>query len=178
MLRGALLADERTPPETRLATLAAQLDAAVNFLLRIPRDYEFEREFYRERADGNLTASRIRSLMRECYARWFGDVFVGDDQDEMGWAMTPFLFFPRTSFYNVSYAISFVIASRIIRNFDENGPAYAEPYIRYLRATGPLDAETAVASALGFDLSSNEFWRESLTTIEAQIDEVERLVAL
>ena len=165
------------PNRVRLAALSAQLDSAVNYLLRLPRDFEFEVEFYRERANGEVSVERLCQLMRNAHSAWFGTALSGDDGDGLSWAYNHIMMDPRYRIYNFPYSFGYLLSSRIADAFAEHGKAFTPAYDEFLHATARLPLEEAVLSTLGFDVTQASFWEESLGSVRDQLTLFSELAA-
>jgi oligoendopeptidase F len=175
LLRNAVIADAAAPVTARIGILGAQLDAAVNYLIRIPRDHEFEVEFYAERERGDVTAARLKELMGSAHRRWFSGALFNDGDDEMAWAYARHPYFTDTSFYNFPYVFGFLLSCRIAAEFAEKKDDFADNYVDFLRASGSMPVEEAVRSTLGYDVTDSRFWLDSFSVLDRQIDELENL---
>ena len=168
LYRSGMLARSDISPGQRLEILGSDLDAAVNYLLRIPRDYDFERAIYAERAAGELTAGRLKALSRQTHRHWFDDVFAPDG-DDYAWT-TPLLYSTYSNFFNFPYAFGYLLSRRIADIVGEGGEAAAKAYTEFLRATGSMTAEDAAWTTLRVDLTDKDFWHEAFDGLEQRID--------
>jgi oligoendopeptidase F len=175
-LRDTLANDESRPPMARLSALCSQVDAAVNYLIRIPRDFDFELEFLRSRAAGDVTAEQLCERMQFHHRRWFGDGLT-DDGDRYGWTYSHFLTDSTLRLYNFPYSFGYMLSRYIADRFFEEGPTFLPTYVSFLRAAGTTTTEAAVLETLGVDVRSAAFWRSGLERIAKQVDAVEALSA-
>lgn len=167
LFRSGVMAEPDLAPEGRLEVLGSDLDAAVNYLLRIPRDYDFERALYAERARADLDAEALKALARTTHARWFDGHFAPDG-DPYFWAQ-PLFYSTYTSFLNFPYAFGYLLSRRIAELIQAGGEAAAGAYRAFLRETGSLSAEEAARTTLGLDLTSAAFWSDALTGLERRV---------
>ncbi len=187
MLRNHVLAQTHNNKGRRALVLGIQLDTVVNYLLRIPRDYEFEIELYRERAQGDLSIERLKALMAEGYQKWFGDSLAGDRQqsngmrsdgmDRMGWASKPHFFMEGATFYNFPYAMGYLLAAGISQRFELEGSSFQADYDHYLALTGRLSVEDAVLEGLGIDLTTPEFWQQTIDGLGGYLQDMHSMSA-
>jgi len=168
-LRRSTFLSNALPRRVRLGALAAQLDSAVNYLLRLPRDFEFEVAFYRERANGDVGADRLCELMRNAHSDWFGSALTGDDGDALSWSYNHIMMVPDYRIYNFPYSFGYLLSSRIADAFAEQGKSFTPTYDAFLRATSTLPVEEAVSSTLGFDVTTEAFWQQSLAGVADQL---------
>lgn len=168
LFRSGVMAEPDLAPEGRLEVLGSDLDAAVNYLLRIPRDYDFERALYAERARADLDAEALKALARTTHAHWFDGHFAPDG-DPYFWAQ-PLFYSTYTSFLNFPYAFGYLLSRRIAELIQAGGGAAAGAYRAFLRETGSLSAEEAARTTLGLDLTSAAFWSDALTGLERRVE--------
>jgi oligoendopeptidase F len=168
-LRRSIFQSNAFAKRVRLGALAAQLDSAVNYLLRLPRDFEFEVAFYRERANGEVSADRLCELMRAAHASWFGSALAGDDGDALSWSYNHIMMVPDYRIYNFPYSFGYLLSSRIADAFAEQGKSFTPTYDAFLHATSTLPLEEAVSSTLGFDVTTADFWDKSLVSVADQL---------
>jgi oligoendopeptidase F len=172
--RSVYMAAGRTR-SARRAALASQLDSAVNYLLRIPRDYEFELTFLAARADHEVTVSELCSIMRNSHAAWFGSALAGDDGDAWGWAHNHIMLDPGLRLYNFPYTLGFLLSTAIADRYAKEGPAFGDTYKAFLEASTAMSVEDAVRSTLGYELREASFWNTALDRIVDDAALLERL---
>ena len=168
-LRRSAFLSTALPKRVRAGALAAQLDSAVNYLLRLPRDFEFEVAFYRDRANGEVSVDRLCELMRDAHSGWFGLALTGDDRDALSWSYNHIMMVPDYRIYNFPYSFGYLLSSRIADAFAEHGKSFTPTYDAFLRATSTLPLEEAVSSTLGFDVTTDAFWEQSLAGVADQL---------
>ena len=123
-------------------------------MLRIPRDFEFELDFLRARESGDVSVAWLRDRMAAAHAAWFGEALVSDGGDSLSWAYNHIMMEPNLRLYNFPYSFGYLLSRRIADAFYEQGPEFTSTYIGFLRASGSMTAEDAVAATLGFDVAS------------------------
>jgi oligoendopeptidase F len=168
LFRSGVLAQPNLSEDGRLEVLGSDLDAAVNYLLRIPRDYDFERALYGERAAADLDAPALKSLARRTHSHWFDGAFAPDG-DEYSWT-SPLFFSTYSSFLNFPYTFGYLLSRSIADLIERDGEAATSAYNAFLRQTGSMSAEDAARSTLGIDLTNPSFWEDGLKTIEARVE--------
>jgi oligoendopeptidase F len=162
------VAIQATRADQRLAVRASSLDAAVNYLLRTPRDFEVELSLYELRERGPFDPAALKALCRTMHQRWFSDAFAPDG-DEFSW--TTMLAFPADSvFFNFPYTFGYALSLRIADHLQSGGDAALERYLEFLRSTGSLPVEECVAQIFGFDVTSAAFWNETVDKIAEEVE--------
>lgn len=162
--------------DEKITILDAMLSDAVAFLMNIHSRFIFEDQFHIERADGELTASRLSELMlsaqKEAYA---------DGLDEEGWyphfwVSKLHFYITGLPFYNFPYTFGYLLSLGVFALGKEGGRDFPDQYRQLLIATGCQDAEEAVQSTLGYDLTTVDFWNKSLDIVEQRVDRFLELV--
>lgn len=173
----ALLADPGTDEALRLQVLDLRMGRAETFLLDIPMRFEFERAFYEERADGELSPERLCALMAETQRRVYGDTLADDELDPWFWASKLHYYITGVSFYNFPYTFGYLFSLGVYARARAAGEAFRAQWVALLRATGQGTAEKVARDALGVDLESPDFWRETLSMVADDLERFEREVA-
>jgi len=175
IFRQQIIADDEQSADLRLQVLGMQMDACVNYLLRIPRDFEFEHEVYERRKTGQLGARQLRSLMAEAHDRWFGDSLDAKFKDEMHWASRSHFYATHINFYNYPYTFGFLFSASLLRRLLTSGESFRETYRMLLMDTGSMTAEDLAEKHLGEDLTRREFWQEEIDQLAGHLDLFEQL---
>lgn len=175
LYRSGMLARAEMSAAQKLDLLGSDLDAAVNYLLRIPRDFDFERRLYPARTEGELTPPGLKAMARETHAHWFDGVFAPDG-DEYAWT-TPLLYSTYSNFFNFPYAFGYLLSRRIAALIAGGGEAASDAYVDFLRATGSMNAEDAARSTLGVDLADQGFWEDAFIALEQRVDAFAQVTA-
>jgi oligoendopeptidase F len=154
--------------------LDQRVGRAETFLLDIPMRFEFERAFYEERAGGELSPERLCELMAETQRRVYGDTLAEDELDPWFWASKLHYYITGVSFYNFPYTFGYLFSLGVYARAMAEGEAFRPRWVGLLRATGQGPAEKVARDALGVDLESPGFWRETLAIIAGDLERFER----
>lgn len=177
LLLDAQLSDPNLGAGTKIALLNTQLENAAAFLLNIPMRFDFERGFYQERAEGELTVDRIKELTLQAQHKWFGDTVHPDQFDPYFWASKLHFYITEISFYNFPYTFGFLFSLGLFAVAKQRGSAFWKDYEELLRRTGADSAENLAREILKIDLESVKFWNGSIDILEKQLDDFEALLA-
>ena len=134
-----------------------------------PCGYQFEKKLYEERADGELTVSRLKELMVETQREIFGDALAQGGEDPYFWASKLHFYITGVTFYNFPYTFGFLLSRGLYSMFKQEGPDFLPRYEEFLRLTGSDTAEGVARRALGRDLEDTQFWIEAIQTLEAPL---------
>ncbi len=156
--------------------LDKKLSDACAYVLNIPMRYFFEKRVYEERAEGELTASRLKELILEEEREWYGDALASDELDEMFWASKLHFYITELSFYNFPYSFGALFSAAVFEKAKAEGPSFLPKYEELLRLTGSDTCEGVAKRSLGVDLEQPEFWRTAMAGVERDLEEFEKLV--
>lgn len=158
-----------------LSLLDNMLGDAVAFLMNIHARFVFEDRFHRERREGEVAAERLSELMLAAQRETHLDALADDGWNPRFWVSKLHFYISSVPFYNFPYTFGYLLSLGTFataKNFAGDFPAQ---YRKLLIATGCCEAEEAVQSTLGDDLTRPDFWNRSIDVIEQR---VERFVQL
>ncbi|WP_158133456.1 M3 family oligoendopeptidase [Vibrio navarrensis] len=161
--------------EEKLEMLWEELSSALALMINIPVRYEFEKAFYQQRSDGELSADELCALMSSTWQEWYGEAML--EPDPYFWASKLHFSISDISFYNYPYLFGYLFSKGIYAQRSEKGEQFYQDYVSLLRDTGSMMAEAVVFQHLAMDLTQDEFWQKSIDLISAKVDEFERLLA-
>ena len=159
----------------RLSMLDGMLGDAVAFLMNIHARFIFEDNFHKQRIKGELTADQLNSLMEAAQKAAYLDVLADGSWNPHFWVSKLHFYITGLPFYNFPYTFGYLLSMGVYAVGQDAGAEFSETYRKLLLATGCKDAEEAVKSTLGFDLSKPDFWVKSLGIVS---DRVRQYVAL
>ena len=176
LLLDALLRAPATTRELRLKLLDSRLEQAAAFLLNIPSRFLFEKRFYEERSQGEVSVDRLKELMREAQLEAYGDSLDPDQLDPYFWASKLHFYITEISFYNFPYSFGYLFSLGVYAQAQKRGEAFLPTYEKLLRATGQRTAEQCARENLEVELSQPQFWLDSLSLVEQDMRQFEELV--
>lgn len=161
---------EAAPTAARkLGILNNMLKDSVAFLMNIHARFIFENQFHVERASGELTADRLTEIMLHAQQEAYCDAF--DEWSNAFWISKLHFYITGLPFYNFPYTFGYLLSLGIYSTADEFGDEFPQKYRELLVATGCMNAEEAVQSTLGYDLSKPDFWNKSIDIIDGHVEE-------
>ncbi|MFN8606276.1 MAG: M3 family oligoendopeptidase [Vulcanimicrobiota bacterium] len=175
LLLDALLRSPATTREQRLKLLDSRLEAACAFLLNIPSRFLFEKRFYEERAQGEVSVDRLKQLMSEAQLEAYGDSLDPDQLDPYFWASKLHFYITEISFYNFPYSFGYLFSLGVYAQAQKRGEAFLPTYERLLQATGRRTAEECAREHLQVELKEPQFWLDSLALVEEDMRQFEEL---
>jgi len=161
--------------QTRMDVIWEDMTALIAFVLNIPTRYEFERRFYEARDARPLQAAELKQLMSEAWRNWYGDAL--SEPDPMFWASKLHFYISGLSFYNFPYLFGYLFSLGVYASREKFGDAFFPRYQALLRDTGRMTAEELAARHLDADLTSPEFWCDTLKALEPRVDAFEAVIA-
>lgn len=176
VLMNGLLDDPSISDAQKAVILNSETGRGAIYLMDIPVRYEFEKALYEERAKGEVSVSRLKTLMVETQQRLFGDVLEPGGEDPYFWASKLHFYITGVTFYNFPYTFGFLLSRGLFAMFKKEGPDFLPKYEQFLRLTGSDTAENVVRRSIGRDLQSPEFWIEAIRSLEEPQNRLEALL--
>jgi oligoendopeptidase F len=171
-----ILNDESISDAQKAMILDAEVNHAAIYLMDIPVRYEFEKKLYEERANGELSVSRLKKLMVETQQEVFGDVMEKDGVDPYFWASKLHFYITGVTFYNFPYTFGFLLSRGLFSMFKKEGAAFLPQYEDFLKLTGSDTAPNVAKRSIDRDLETPEFWTESIKSLEESLSQLEELI--
>ena len=178
LVRSALF-EQAQSPEEQLAIAWAEADGAATFLVNIPARFDFEQALVAERAQGYVSAERLKALTDEAWGRWYEGSLCR--YHPMFWAAKAHFSIAGLGFYNYPYLFGYLFSLGVYEQLMSRKAAgktgVAEAYRALLRDTGRMSAEDLVAKHLGQDIREAAFWQGSLVQVAQAVERFEQLPA-
>lgn len=175
ILLSGLMSDPAITPATKAYLLDQEMLRAHAYLINIPMRYEFEKAFYTERRQGEVSVSRLSELMSETQHKLYGDTLLADGTDPLFWAYKMHFFITEVSFYNFPYVFGYLLSQALFARFKAEGSDFLPRYEAFLASTGSASCEEVVKQTLGEDLTNPAFWATALRAIEPTLEAYEAL---
>ncbi|MGF1720996.1 M3 family oligoendopeptidase [Vibrio kyushuensis] len=173
IVRDYLLSQAQNTNE-KLEMLWEELSSCYALMVNIPVRFEFEKAFYKQRKNGELSANQLSELMSEHWQAWYGDSM--SEADPYFWASKLHFSISEVSFYNYPYLFGYLFSKGVYAQREGKGESFYTDYIALLRDTGSMNAEEVVEKHLGMKLTDDEFWQQSIDRVKEKVDEFERLL--
>lgn len=168
------LLEQVTSREEKLEMLWEELTSCYALMINIPVRFEFEKAFYTQRSQGELSPAQLCDLMSETWKEWYGDSM--SEPDPYFWASKLHFSISEMSFYNYPYLFGYLFSIGVYAQRESKGSHFYRDYVNLLRDTGSMMAEEVVQKHLEMDLSQPEFWQQSIDRVKTKIDEFESLL--
>ena len=164
---------EDASPEAALFILEQSLQDSTQVIVDILSRFRFEKAVLERRQKNELTAPEFCALMVEAQKATYGDALDPDQLHPWMWAVKGHYYSAGLAFYNYPYAFGQLFALALYGVSRQSGPEFVKVYKKLLGQTGIRTANDLAQSA-GFDLESQDFWRQGLSVIEGQVADFER----
>lgn len=174
LVRDAMLKDADSL-QTRMDVIWEDMTALIAFVLNIPTRYTFEKRFYEARDERPLRPEELRTFMSEAWLEWYGDAM--SEPDPLFWANKLHFFISGISFYNFPYLFGYLFSLGVYASREKFGDEFFPRYQALLRDTGRMTAEALAAKHLEVDLTSPDFWCETLEALEPRVETFAEVMA-
>jgi pepF/M3 family oligoendopeptidase len=164
----AFLAGSSDPGES-LGILETQLIENSVAIVDIYSRFLFEKEFFERREKAELSAAEICQMMEKYQKFTYGSGLDEDYLNGYMWTWKHHYYSPGYPFYNFPYAFGLLFGLRLYGVYMEQGPSFFPAYKALLADSG-MASPADLAARFGYDLRSQNFWKESLAIIERSID--------
>ncbi len=161
-------------PAEQLTTLETQLCGAAQVCLDISSRYQFESAVFERRAQSELSADDFCQLMLQAQADTYAEAIEPATYHPYMWLWKPHYYSYQHGFYNFPYAFGHLFGLGLYAIFRRDGADFVPRYRELLCSTGQ-DYAAPLAARFGIDITSAQFWRDSLQIIEQQVARFESL---
>ena len=176
ILKDGLLENPDISDEKKALILDMEISHGAIYLLDIPVRFEFEKKLYEERAQGELSVSRLKELMVENQRRIFGDVLEKGGEDPLFWASKLHFYITGLTFYNFPYTFGYLLSRGLFEMFKKEGANFLKKYEEFLCLAGSDTAINVVRKCIGQNLEKPDFWTESIRSLEKPLKQLEELL--
>lgn len=153
----------------QLEILDVMLGDAVAFLMNIHARFIFEDNFHKERPAGELSPERFSELMLAAQKEAYLDGLAEEGWNPNFWISKLHFYISGLPFYNFPYTFGYLLSLGVYALSSEAGDDFPAQYRKLLIATGCMNAEEAVQSTIGADLTQRDFWNKSLDIVEQRV---------
>lgn len=152
-----------------LAILEAEICDCTQVIVDIYSRFLFEKSVFEARKESALTVSQIKKLMLEAQREAYGDGLDPEYLHPYMWAWKPHYYDADYNYYNFPYAFGLLFAKGLYAEYLKKGESFTSEYERLLSITGK-NKIADITKEVGIDIHNKEFWRNSLKTIEEDIE--------
>ncbi len=156
--------------ETKLTLIENQLQDLAQIMCDIYSRFLFEKSVFENRKNGFIFPEQLEKLMLDAQKKAYGDGLDPNYLHPYMWINKGHYYSSSLSFYNFPYAFGGLFARGLIVKYNEMKEDFVPKYRKLLNATTISDVED-VAKLLDIDLTTKEFWIQSLKTCEERVNE-------
>jgi pepF/M3 family oligoendopeptidase len=153
----------------QLMILENELSDCAQVIVDIYSRFLFESRLIEKREEGPLSVDEIKSLMIEAQKEAYGQGLDHETLHPYMWTWKPHYYEADYAFYNFPYAFGLLLAKGLYGLYLKEGESFAKTYESFLSLTGKMNLED-VGKSVGIDLTSEEFWQNSLDMIKEDLE--------
>ena len=158
-------------PESKLSLLAESIEGSIATVFRQVAMNRFEHLVHTaRRSEGELSTDRFGELWSDSQEELLGDAVEVTQGYRSWWSYVPH--FIASPGYVYAYAYGQLLALAVYGRYEEEGPSFADDYIKLLSAGGSRSPEE-LGAIVGVDLADPGFWDKGLDLVERKLDAAE-----
>lgn len=154
----------------KMALIESQLQDLTQIICDIYSRYLFESAVFEKSQNGFLFADELSEIMLAAQKEAYGDGLDHNTLHPYMWVLKGHYYSENLSFYNFPYAFGGLFARGLYKKYKQEGEAFVAKYKALLHATTVRNAED-VAKEADINIEDPEFWRSSLKTVEALVEQ-------
>lgn len=155
--------------EEAFTILEMDLQGSTQVIVDIYSRFLFETNLFKLRKEKVLSVDDLNQLMIDAQKEAYGEGLDPNYLHPSMWINKPHYYSAGLNFYNFPYAYGLLFARGVYAEYEKNPEGFSERYNALLQATGKHMIED-VASLIGIDVTTKAFWKQSLASIEEDID--------
>ncbi len=155
--------------DEKMALIESQLQDTTQIICDIYSRYLFESAVFEKRKDSFMFPQELEEMMLAAQKEAYGDGLDHTQLHPYMWVCKGHYYSEAISFYNFPYAFGGLFARGLYSQYQAEGKAFIPKYRALLNATTVKSVED-VALMADIDLTSPDFWRQSLQTVADSID--------
>ncbi|KZL91690.1 M3 family oligoendopeptidase [Clostridium magnum] len=160
--------------EEAFTILEAELSDCAQVIVDIYSRFLFESEVFQKRENSSLSAQELKDIMIGAQIESYGDGLDKEYLHPYMWLCKPHYYDASYNFYNFPYAFGLLFAKGLYSEYLKRGSSFSADYDKLLSVTGKMKI-AEVAKLMGINIHNIEFWKNSLKTIEEDIEEFIKL---
>lgn len=149
--------------------IEAELSDCAQIIVDILSRFLFESEVFEKRKEGALSADELKEIMINAQKATYGKGLDSNYMHPYMWACKPHYYYASENFYNFPYAFGLLFAKGLYAEYLKRGDEFVKAYDELLSVTGK-NKLADVTKLMNIDIESKEFWKNSLKTIEEDIE--------
>lgn len=155
--------------EEALSILESEISDSTQVIVDIYSRFLFESWLFDKRKESALSVDEIKELMIKAQKEAYGDGLDPEYLHPYMWTWKPHYYYVDSNFYNFPYAFGLLFAKGLYAEYIKRGDSFPKEYENLLSITGK-NKIADVTKVMGIDIHNKDFWRNSLKTIEEDIE--------
>ncbi|MBW6409592.1 M3 family oligoendopeptidase [Clostridium weizhouense] len=160
--------------EEALSILETEISDCTQVIVDIYSRFLFEKAFFEARKESALSVDEIKELMLNAQREAYGDGLDPNYLHPYMWTWKPHYYYADSNFYNFPYAFGLLFAKGLYAEYIRRGKSFSKDYEKLLSITGK-NKIADVTKVMGIDIHDKEFWKNSLKSVQ---DDIERFIEL
>lgn len=156
-------------PKDALAILETEISDCAQIIVDIMSRFLFEKEVFERREEASISASELNEIMIKAQKETYGDGLDNEFLHPYMWACKPHYYYAEANFYNFPYAFGLLFSKGLYAEYLKRGDEFVKAYDELLSVTGKMKLAD-ITKLMNIDITSIDFWRNSLKTIEEDIE--------
>jgi len=161
--------------EEAFSILETSISGAGQVIVDIYSRFLFESEVFKRRQDSSLSVNELKEIMKNAQKEAYGNGLDHNTLHDSMWINKPHYYSADRHFYNFPYAFGLLFAKGLYSEYLKRGKAFVNEYDNLLEATGKNNI-IDVGKVMGIDVTSVDFWTNSLDLIKNDIEKFVNLV--
>jgi pepF/M3 family oligoendopeptidase len=163
-----------TDKKERLSVLESSLQGDTQVIIDILSRYFFETELFKK-AQGPISKDFMKTEMIKAQKEAYLDGLDHHTLHPFMWINKPHYYSAGLNFYNFPYAFGLLFGKGLYAQYLKDKKGFVSKYKDLLSLTTKASVEDC-AKSMGIDVTSKDFWYDSLNEIKKDIDEVIELL--
>ena len=160
----------------KIAILEASISDAGQVIVDILSRFIFESSLFEKRSEGVVSVEQLKELMTQAQKEAYGSGLDHNQLHPYMWLNKPHYYSAALNFYNFPYAFGLLFAKGLYAQYLLEGETFVSKYNQLLQATGKANIKD-VALMADVDVTKSEFFEQSLSLIESEIDQFIKLTS-
>lgn len=150
--------------------LENQISDAGQVIVDIYSRFLFEQAFFEKRKHAPLSVDDITGIFTDAQKKAYGNGLDHEYLHPYRWIDKPHYYYAGLNYYNFPYAFGMLFAKGLYARYLKEGQSFVPHYMDILKHSGKNSIEDITALA-GIDITKPDFWYDSLSIVEKEIEE-------
>lgn len=161
---------KKADDKEKIALIESQLQDLTQIIVDIYSRFVFEKTVFERRKSEFLFSDDLCKIMIDAQKEAFGDSIIESTLHPYMWICKSHYYNADYNYYNYPYAFGGLFAKGLYEQFKKEGKDFVPKYQALLNAT-TIHSTEEIAQMAGIDITTPDFWKQSLASIAKSIDE-------